>query len=181
MNTCSFPLVSHRLISPCLKPGVLRRFPITDLNGLIYIAYFANCDFSHSLRASSAAYFAADRQNTQPTATVAQLENALDNFPNTLEKLWKVSGIVNKSQVKQAILRDFVENRDYIWAGKKLCVSDSTFHILAISFRSLKGSDVQELPEIIQLKTREYFKYQADKKMNRRLPQDSEWMQPNLF
>ena len=55
--------------------------PITDLNGLIYIAYFANCDFSHSLRASSAAYFAADRQNTQPTATVAQLENALVDTP----------------------------------------------------------------------------------------------------
>jgi hypothetical protein len=120
-------------------------------------------------------------QQLATTQTAAQLKTALTIFPNTLEKLWKTSGIVNKSQVKKAILRDFVEERDYIWADGILCVNDSTFHILAISFRSLKGADVDSLPEIIQLKTREYFRYQADKKMNRRIAQDCEWEQPLLL
>lgn len=64
--------------------------------------------------------------------------------------------------------------------GGILCLNDSTYHILAISFRSLKGADIDQLPEIIQLKTRDYFRYQADKKMNRRIAQDCEWEQPLL-
>lgn len=116
-----------------------------------------------------------------PTETISQLENALHSFPNTLDKLWKVSGIVNKSQVKNAIVRDFVEGRDYVYANGNLCVNDSTFHILAISFRSLKGADISQLPEIIHLKTREYFQYQQAKKMNRRIAQDCEWEQLLLF
>jgi hypothetical protein len=117
----------------------------------------------------------------QPESQIASLSNALNNFPNTLDKVWKTSGIVNKSQVKKAILRDFVEERDYVWAGNKLCINDSTFHILIISFRSLAGADIEKLPEIIHLKTREYFQYQAAKKMNRRIAQNSEWEQLSLF
>lgn len=120
-------------------------------------------------------------QQLATTETANQLKSALNSFPNTLDRLWKVSGIVSKYQVKQAVLRDFVEERDYIWADNILCMNDSTFHILAISFRSLKGADVDQLPEIIQLKTREYFRYQADKKMNRRIAQDCEWEQLLLF
>ncbi len=116
----------------------------------------------------------------QPQAQIAQLANALNNFPNTLDKVWKTSGIVNKSQVKKAILRDFVEERDYVWADGILCVNDSTFHILIVSFRSLAGADIESLPEIIHIKTREYFQYQAAKKMNKRIAQNSEWEQPLL-
>jgi hypothetical protein len=170
------------------KAKASKKTPTTDTGGLIYIAYFANCNFSHNLRASSAAYFAADRQNA-PDSLVAQtrenaitqLSNALNNFPNTLNKVWKTSGIVNKSQVKKAILRDFVEERDYVWADGILCVNDSTFHILIVSFRSLAGADIESLPEIIHIKTREYFQYQAAKKMNKRIAQNSEWEQPLLL
>ena len=113
--------------------------------------------------------------------TVTQLKSALNNFPNTLEKVWETSGIVSKYQVKNSILRDFVEDRDYLWADGILCVSDSTFHILSISFRSLKGANIDQLPEIINLKTREYFRYQANKKANRLIPQNSEWEQLTLW
>lgn len=119
-------------------------------------------------------------QRLATTETATQLKTALTTFPNTLDKLWKTSGIVSKYQVKNAILRDFVEERDYIWADGILCLNDSTYHILGISFRSLKGADVDQLPKIIQLKTRDYFRYQADKKMNRRIAQNSEWEQPLL-
>jgi hypothetical protein len=37
----------------------------------------------------------------QPQKQVADLENALDNFPNTLDKLWKVSGILTLSALKR--------------------------------------------------------------------------------
>lgn len=160
----------------------------TDLAGLLCIAYLADCRYSQNLRTSSAAYFAADCQNAPNNSvtqsredTVTQLSNALNNFPNTLNKVWKTSGIVNKSQVKKAILRDFVEKRDYIWADGILCVNDSTFHILIVSFRSLAGADIESLPEIIHIKTREYFQYQAAKRMNRRIAQNSEWEQLSLF
>ncbi|MFS8120393.1 MAG: hypothetical protein ACMG55_18180 [Microcoleus sp.] len=174
----NFPRLDGRM-------GKGKKTPTSDLNGLVYIGYFANCDFSHQLRASSAAYFAADRQQQPPARitenTIAQLEKALDSFPNTLDKVWKTSGIVNKSQVKKAIVRDFVEERDYVWASDKLCVNDSTFAILIVSFRSWAGTNVEDLPEIIHIKTREYFQHQANKKMNRRIAQDSEWEQLNLF
>jgi len=120
------------------------------------------------------------KQQLATSEIASQLKTALTGFPNTLDKVWKTSGIVNKSQVKKAILRDFVEERDYVWADGILCVNDSTFHILIVSFRSLAGADIESLPEIIHIKTREYFQYQAAKKMNGRIAQNSEWEQPLL-
>jgi len=99
---------------------------------------------------------------------------ALQHYPYTLEKLWKNSGIVNKSQVKGAIIRDFLEGRDYIWADDILCLNESTFMILIVSFKSLKGADISQLPEIIRLNTKEYFQHQLQKKMNRRVGQVDE-------
>ena len=163
--------------------------PATDLFGLVYIAYMAIGEFSQQLRRSSALYFLESRKSFEGVTkspvlesdTVTQLKSALNNFPNTLEKVWGTSGIVSKYQVKSAILRDFKEGKDYIFADGILCVNDSTFHILSISFRSLKGTDIDQLPEIINLKTREYFRYQANKKANRLIPQNSEWEQLTLW
>lgn len=133
-----------------------------------------------SLRSQLEVQFGSTTQESTAD-TVTQLKSALNNFPNTLEKVWGTSGIVSKYQVKSAILRDFKEGKDYIFADGILCVNDSTFHILSISFRSLKGTDIDQLPEIINLKTREYFRYQANKKANRLIPQNSEWEQLTLW
>lgn len=158
-----------------------RKTPVTDFAGCLYIGYFANCEFSHNLRASSASHFAGERQSSPQPNQVEQLERsleatktALQGYPYTLEKLWRDSGIVNKSQVKGAILRDFVEGRDYIWADDILCMDESTYSILILSFRSLKGADISQLPEIIKLETRKYFHYQLQKRMNRRVAQVDE-------
>ncbi len=73
-----------------------------------------------------------------------------------------------------------MEARDYIWVDKRLCMNESTYAILMVSFRSLKGADINQLPEIIRLETRKYFQYQLQKKMNRRTGQVDE-NQLNLF
>ena len=52
--------------------------------------------------------------------------------------------------------------------------NESTYNILMISFRSLKGADISQLPSIIKLETEKYFQYQLQKKMNKRLPQQDE-------
>ncbi len=159
-----------------------RKTPVTDMAGLIWIAYVADSEFSYNLRTSSSQLVLAERQSSsQSTTPIEQLEqsleatrDALQNYPYTLDKLWQTSGIVNKSQVKGAILRDFVEGRDYTWADDLLCVNESTFMILVMSFRSLKGTDTSQLPEIIRVKTREYFQYHHRKKMNTRTGQADE-------
>jgi hypothetical protein len=156
--------------------------PVTDIFGLLYIAYTMDSEFSHNLRVSSARLVFSERQSSpKPINTVEHLERsleatreALQNYPYTLEKLWKDSGIVNKSQVKGAIIRDFLEGRDYIWADDILCLNESTFMILIVSFKSLKGADISQLPEIIRLNTKEYFQHQLQKKMNRRVGQVDE-------
>jgi hypothetical protein len=156
--------------------------PATDMLGLLYIAYTINSEFSHNLRVSSARLILADRQSSpQSINTVEHLERsleatreALQNYPYTLEKLWKDSGIVNKSQVKSAIIRDFVEIRDYIWADDILCINQDTYYILMMSFRSLQGADISQLPEHIKVATKKYFQYHWDKKFNRRTAQSDE-------
>lgn len=156
--------------------------PVTDIFGLLYIAYTMDSEFSHNLRVSSARLVFSERQSSsQPINQVEHLERsleaattALNSFPFTLDKLWRDSGIVNKSQVKQAILRDFLEGRDYIWVDKLLCINESTYSILIVSFKSLKGADISQLPEIIRLNTKEYFQHQLQKKMNRRVGQVDE-------
>lgn len=158
-----------------------RKTPTTDMLGLLYVAYTMNSEFSHNLRVSSARLILAERQSNPVFNSIESLERsleatreALQNYPFTLEKIWRDSGIVNKSQVKAAILRDFVEVRDYVWADDILCINESTYSILIVSFRSLKGADISQLPEIIKLETKKYFQYQYQKKMNRRVGQVDE-------
>jgi hypothetical protein len=112
--------------------------------------------------------------------SLASTRDALENYSYTLDKLWRDSGIVNKSQVKDAILRDFILERDYTWADDLLCVNESTYYILMMSFRSMKGADINQLPEIIRVKTKEYFQYHRRKRMNNRTAQADD-RQLNLF
>lgn len=165
-----------------------RKTPVTDFAGYLYIGYFANCEFSHNLRAASASHFAAERKSSpQPVNPVEHLERSLEaaidaikNYPYTLEKLHQVTGIVNKSQVKGAIIRDFLECRDYVWVDNILCMSESTYMILVASFRSFKGADISQLPEVIKLNTKEYFQHQLEKRKNNRTAQADDG-QLNLF
>lgn len=164
-----------------------RKTPATDMPGLIWIAFTANCEFSFNLRTSSTQLILAERQSTPQPDPIEALERslqatktALQSYPYTLDKIHQVTGIVNKSQVKTAILRDFLEGRDYIWADDILCVNESTYYILVVSFRSLKGADISQLPAIIQLNTKEYFQHQLQKKINRRIAQVDDG-QLNLF
>lgn len=53
--------------------------PATDIAGLLYIAYMANCKFSQKLRASSAALIAADRR-----PVVAPVQVAAANLDHTV-------------------------------------------------------------------------------------------------
>jgi hypothetical protein len=122
-------------------------------------------------------------QVTEVETLERSLEAAIDaiqNYPYTLEKLHRVTGIVNKSQVKGAIIRDFLECRDYVWVEDILCMSESTYMILVTSFRSFKGADVSQLPEIIKLNAKEYFQHQAQKRKNNRTAQADDG-QLNLF
>ena len=150
-----------------------RKTPVTDMAGLVWIALTANCEFSFKLRTASTQLILAERQSSpkplaNPTEKLERsleaTRDALQNFPYTLERIWAISGIVNKSQVKGAIIRDFIEGRDYTWADDLLCVNESTAHILFMCFRSMKGTDVSQLPELIQVNTREYFKHHHKKK-----------------
>jgi hypothetical protein len=93
------------------------------------------------------------------------------NFCFTSRFLHQVSGIVNFSQVKSAIKRDFVEGRDWILVENEIHLNESTFNILTVSFRSLRGTNISCLPEIIKLETQLYFQYQEQRRKNRRINQ----------
>ncbi len=81
----------------------------------------------------------------------------------------KVSRIVNYSQVKKAIKRDFVEGRDWMEVEGEIFTNESTFFILVLSFRSLEGTDISFLPEIIKVETKLYFQYQVQRRINSRV------------
>jgi hypothetical protein len=93
------------------------------------------------------------------------------SFCFTARFLHQVSGIVNFSQVKSAIKRDFVEGRDWILVENEIYLNESTFNILTVSFRSLRGTNISCLPEIIKLETQLYFQYQEQRRKNRRINQ----------
>jgi hypothetical protein len=93
------------------------------------------------------------------------------SFCFTARFLHQVSGIVNFSQVKSAIKRDFVEGRDWILVENEIHLNESTFNILTVSFRSLRGTNISCLPEIIKLETQLYFQYQEQRRKNRRINQ----------
>lgn len=103
-------------------------------------------------------------------ASLAKSTEDRHQFPITLDLLHRTCGIVNKSQVKAAIKRDFAEDRDYIeMQDGFIYISEPTYHILMISFRSLKGADISGLPAILPIATEAYFQYQKMRQINSRV------------
>lgn len=156
--------------------------PASDLVGLLYIAYMANSEFSVKLRASSAAYFAADRRSVvvpviaeQPVAEPVTYLNGglipkppdLSPYPRTLTELQQVTGIKTRNYIAQAIKRDFVAGVDYFCYYPEYYLTDDAFYWLVVSFRSSRGTDVKTLPETIPL-NRGGFKVR-NKRKNARL------------
>lgn len=152
--------------------------PATSMIGLIYIAYTGSSKFSKNLRRSSAILIASEATTDlqlSNKANIAYLESALNesveeiiDFPVSIEKIQATTNIVNKNQIKKAIKRDLILNRDYIDIKEGIFVTLDMFHILVMSFRSMQGTDISQLPEIIRIKTEEYFRVQ-NKKANSRM------------
>jgi predicted outer membrane protein len=153
----------------------------TDLAGLIYIAYLGGGDFSCQIRAASSALLAAEfSKNPSPIAHLersfakseevrAELNEALDKFPITLDRLHRTSGIVSKSQVQRALKASFIRGRDWMIADGQITMNESTFNILILSFRSAAGTDLADLPRLISVETERYFQFQRDRRINSRV------------
>jgi phage anti-repressor protein len=112
--------------------------------------------------------------NQQIQQLESQLTKATSNhleFTYSVAHLHSVSGISNKSQVKKAVISEFEEGKHYVFVDKEVFVNQSTFDILVMSFRSIKGTDLSRLPEFIRINTKEYFLYQEKKRKNSRLGQ----------
>jgi hypothetical protein len=115
----------------------------------------------------------ADRPNPD---TVKDLENkliqtkdVLNNFPISIDELQLTTQIVNKAQIKAAIVRDLEPIKDYVEMDGKIYVTLSMYHILTMSFRSEAGTDISRLPEILKVQTLEYFRLQEKRRANVRM------------
>ena len=148
--------------------------PATNLAGLIYIAYMGSGNYSQKLRRSSAALLAA---SAAPVAiapqsevdAVAQARQDHETYPISIDELQRTTQIVNKSQIKAAIARDLILERDYTEIDGKIFMTIDIYHILSMSFRSLSGTDITRLPEVLRIQTIEYFRIQNQRRMNARL------------
>jgi hypothetical protein len=164
--------------------------PVTTEFGLIVIAYALPGELGDRLRNASAnlllSTIGAYKNNLNALLTgatnepseldtlkteVAQLRKQLyqaelnhNEFSYSAKMLHQVSQIVSFHQVKEAIKRDFVEGRDWVRVGKQIFTNESTYNILVISFRSLRGTDISQLPAIIKLETRLFFQYQENRR-----------------
>lgn len=88
-------------------------------------------------------------------------------FNYSLNQLHEVSGIVNKSQVKNSVVEYFKLDKDYIIIEKQIMMNQDTYEILVTSFCSARGTDISKLPEYIRLHTESFFKFTEDKRRNR--------------
>lgn len=144
--------------------------PAADITGLIYLAYMASGEFSQRLRASSAAYFAADHSAaTTPARATSQAaaaklpEHIPVAFKRTLTELHQVSGIKSRCYVAAAVKRDFELGIDYLEDGEELLITEDVFYWLIASFRSQRGTDTANLPQNIRL-TRQGFRLRLNRK-----------------
>ncbi len=154
--------------------------PVATNLGMLVIAYLLPGELGDRLRLASAelviealdAYknnlntlFEKEEASTAVLAErIAELEQQLQTavYPHTWDELHKVSGIVDKYQVRDAIKNFFEEGKDYLIDGKEWRLSPSCFYILTVSFRSAKGTDISKLPQCIVLETKRYFQYLDD-------------------
>lgn len=136
--------------------------PVGDTAALIYFAYIVNCDFSHKLRVSSAALLAADyKAKFGGAPEVKEGDRPVSHFPIPLSYLHEASGIVKKSQVKDALFRNFNAFEHWVVGDdEQPWMTLATFSILILSFRSANGAKVELCPEIIKVESAEYFRYQ---------------------
>lgn len=201
----SYPEVATKMLQPHQFPGVGQRLtPVATELELIYIATLLPGDLGNRLRKASsqlvvealASYrnnlnllFAqsntpAEQINSELLSRIAELEAQLQTaqYPFTWTYLHQVSGIVSKYQVRDVIAQYFVEGEDYQKEGKEWHLSPSTFYILLVSFRSLKGTDISELPKFIVMETQRYFRFLEQRKANQRLAKRYvDPNQPTLF
>jgi hypothetical protein len=136
--------------------------PVSDVAGLIYLAYMANCEYSKTLRRSSAALLAADyKAKFGGAPEVKEGDRPVSHFPIPLSYLHEASGIVKKSQVKDALFRNFNAFEHWVVGDdEQPWMTLATFSILILSFRSANGAKVELCPEIIKVESAEYFRYQ---------------------
>lgn len=158
--------------------------PVSDMVGLIYIAFVSSGEYCEGLRRSSAALIYAEyrSRHAAPVApepvekTIDELEEQIrqahsdhEAFPVSIDELQKTSQIVSKYQIRNAVKRDLIVGRDYIEIEKKIFLTMDIFFILVMSFRSLAGTDISRLPEILPIKTIEYFRIQEQRRANVRM------------
>lgn len=130
--------------------------PVTDILGLLIIQYLLPGELGDRLRVASAklvlatasGYFDGVKEKLEGTfelnaiAPDASDAPPLNPFPYTWEMLWKDSGIVDKYQVRDAIIRDFIDGKHYRWSAKALEISAVCYQILMLNFRAKKEADV---------------------------------------
>jgi DNA repair exonuclease SbcCD ATPase subunit len=110
----------------------------------------------------------------QLNARIAELEAQLGSteskaaFPKSLEELHEVSGIVNKSQVKKAVIDSFERGIEYEIIDGKVVLTDETFAILVLSLRSHRGTDIGRLPRSLTVALLRFFRYLEEKRKNNR-------------
>jgi hypothetical protein len=115
----------------------------------------------------------ADRPNVDAVkdleCKLIQTKDVLNNFPISIDELQLTTKIVNKAQIKAAIVRDLEPIKDYVELDGKIYVTLSMYHILTMSFRSDAGTDISRLPEILKVQTLEYFRLQEKRRANERM------------
>jgi hypothetical protein len=89
-----------------------RPAPATNTTGLLYIAYFADCDYSHKLRSASASYFAADPMSSTPQ--IAAPAYTAPTFTYPVAQLKAIANYCTLAYTKAAIRRDYVEGLHYV-------------------------------------------------------------------
>lgn len=142
--------------------------PVTDMVGLLYLAYMISSDFSQNLRSSSAAYFVAEyKDNSALQQQSIKLESIVEDsgvaYPRTLIEIFEISGITSRPYIRRAVERDFEVGVDYLIVDSEMILTEDAFNWLIVSFRSQRGTDISRLPETISLKRR-CFKLRVKRK-----------------
>lgn len=86
-----------------------------------------------------------------------------DPFPYSVQDLQDASGIRSLNYIRNVIRLNFKVDSDYLgfrYGDGKITqkqISDSTYNILCLCFRSYDGVDLTKLPDLIQVEKDKYF------------------------